>query len=189
MKVLVTGFEPFGGDTVNASWEAVRCLPDKIEGADILGLRVPVEYGVAGSHVLEAIRRSNPALVLCVGLASDRCEVTPELFAINWRMSAMADNEGTAYRGEKIREDGPAALMTDLPVLDMVDAIRSEGIPCRLSLSAGSFVCNDLYWSVLELAAGNGLPVLFVHVPSDYEIAPEDSAKALQIIIRMVLSR
>ena len=187
MKILVTGFEPFGDNPVNASWQAVKCLPDKIDGAEIIGLQVPVEYGRAGLTVLDAARKVNPALILSVGLAAGRRCITPELVAVNWRMATIADNAGMQYSGVRIDSAAPAARMTGLPVMAMVDAVRQLDIPCNLSLSAGAYVCNDLYWSLLEHTEEGGCPTLFVHVPGDNEINIEDTAKALEVILKVAL--
>ncbi len=179
MKILVTGFEPFGGSDINPSWEAVRLLPDAVEGVGIARLRLPVIYGEAARIALEETRRLPADAVLCTGVASGRTAVTPELLAINWRMASLPDAVGVCYDGERIRPEWPAAFMTSLPVRDMVKAIEAEGIPARLSLSAGAYVCNDLYWHMLLSEQQGGCPALFVHVPDMETVPAESAARAL----------
>ena len=184
MKVLVTGFEPFGGDAINPSWEAVKLLPDRIGSADIIGLQVPVEYGRAGRVVLDAAWRLQPELIVCTGLASGRQQVTPELLAVNWRMAKAPDNAGRSYSGVRIDPNGPAARMTTLPAVQLTERVQAEELPCSLSLSAGAYVCNDLYWSVLtRQEEDGGCPALFVHVPSMEYMPSRMCADALSIII------
>lgn len=186
MKILITGFEPFGGSSVNPSWEAVRLLPDTVEGVEIARLCLPVVYGEAARLALEEARRLQADAVLCTGVASGRNAVTPELLAVNWRMAALPDAAGVRYEGERIQPDQPAAFMTSLPVKDMVKDIEAEGIPGRLSLSAGAYVCNDLYWHMLLEEQRGGCPALFVHVP-DMEVVPaECAARALATCVAVL---
>ncbi len=186
MSILITGFEPFGGSDINPSWEAVRLLPDVVEGVEIARLRLPVIYGEAARLALEEARRLKADAVLCTGVASGRNAVTPELLAINWRMASLPDAAGVCYEGERIASDQPAALMTSLPVKDMVRAIGAEGVPARLSLSAGAYVCNDLYWHMLLSEQQSGCPALFVHVPDMETVSAESAARALTTCIAVL---
>ncbi|MGN0746076.1 MAG: pyroglutamyl-peptidase I [Aristaeellaceae bacterium] len=179
MTILMTGFEPFGGDSTNPSWEAVSLLPDCMGNSRICKLRLPVVFGQCGDRLMQAVAEFRPEVVVCCGVAKGRTEVTPELLAVNWRMGAMADNAGVAYAGEKIAPDGPDAVMTDLPVGRMVEAIREAGLPGRLSLSAGAYVCNDLYYAVMRAQKQYGYQGLFIHVPSESALSPADSSRAL----------
>lgn len=184
MKVLVTGFEPFGGDSVNPSWEAVKLLPDRIGRADIIGLQLPVEYGRAARVLLDACWKLQPDLMILTGVAGGRQAVTPELVAVNWRMASAPDNAGRVYQGVRIDSNGPAARMTTLPVVKLVDLVKDQELPCELSLSAGSYVCNDLYWYALaRQEEDEGCPALFVHVPSQEYMPSYLVADALSIII------
>lgn len=184
MKVLVTGFEPFGGDSVNPSWEAVKLLPDRIGRADIIGLQLPVEYGRAARVLLDACWKLQPDLMILTGVAGGRQAVTPELVAVNWRMATAPDNAGRVFQGVRIDSAGPAARMTTLPVVKLVDLVKDQELPCELSLSAGSYVCNDLYWYALaRQEEDEGCPALFVHVPSQEYMPSYLVADALSIII------
>lgn len=189
MRILVTGFEPFGGSSVNPSWEAVRLLPDAVEGVEIARLCLPVIYGEAARIALEEARRLQADAVLCTGVASGRNAVTPELLAVNWRMASLPDAAGVRYGGERIQEECPAALMTSMPVMDMVKAMGKEGIPARLSLSAGAYVCNDLYWHMLLDEQQGGCPALFVHVPELEVVPAESAAGALAMCVAVLAQR
>lgn len=150
MSILVTGFEPFGGSSRNASWEAVSLLPETIAGHAVYRMRLPVCYGQAGDLLVEMMRRIRPAVTLCCGVAGGRKAITPELIAVNYRRAAIADNADVLYAGEKIDPKRPDAHMTRLNVLRMVDAMKSAGLPADLSLTAGAYVCNDLYFALLD---------------------------------------
>ena len=184
MTILITGFEPFGGDTTNPSWEAVRRLPDTLGDCCIRKLRLPVVFGLCGERLLRAAEDIRPDVVVCCGVAKGRTEVTPELLAINWRMGAIADNAGVAYAGEKIDPSGPDAIMTDLPVDRMVKAVREAGLPARLSLSTGAYVCNDLYYAVMRGEERLGYCGLFIHVPAESELPLDDITRALRCCLQ-----
>ena len=187
MKILVTGFEPFGGEKTNPSWEAVQLLPAMISNASIHALRLPVVFGQCGEMLRQTIQAIHPDAVLLCGVAASRTEITPELLAVNWRMGAIADNSGMLYQGEKICPDGPDAIMTDFPVTNMVTALQDAGIPARLSLSAGAYVCNDLYYAALGMQQSLGLRALFVHVPSTSALPVDDIARALRLCLETMI--
>ena len=162
-KLLITGFEPFGGESVNPSWEAVKALPEMIGGWRLIRLCLPVEYGRAARLTEEAAVQCGAGAVLCVGQAGGREAVTPELVAVNLREASLPDNAGFWPQAEPVDPQGPAAYFSTLPVWEMTRAIREAGIPARLSLSAGSFVCNDLLYSLLQRLPA--VPCAFIHVP------------------------
>lgn len=114
MSILVTGFEPFGGSSRNASWEAVSLLPETIAGHAVYRMRLPVCYGQAGDLLVEMMRRIRPTVTLCCGVAGGRKAITPELIAVNYRRAAIADNADVLYAGEKIDPKRPDAHMTRL---------------------------------------------------------------------------
>lgn len=181
--ILLTGFEPFGGAETNPSWEAVCLVPDTISGHEVHRLRLPVEYGRAASLLKAEIARIRPEIVISVGVANGRKAVTPELVAVNYRFASIPDNAGESHRGDPIVPDGPAAYMTSLPVHDMIAAISEAGIPAHLSLSAGAYVCNDVYYALLNCEKEFGHRGLFVHVPGTEAVGVEDAARALEICI------
>lgn len=188
MSILLTGFEPFGGASVNPSWEAVLRVPDVICGRRVHRLRLPVTYQQAAALLLAEIRRLKPALVICTGVAGGRQRVTPELVALNYRWAAIADNAGQSFSGTPILPGGDTALMTRLPVHAMVEAILARGVPAGLSLSAGAYVCNDVYYHLLHHEAALGCRGLFVHVPDAQQLSADQAAQALTACMETALT-
>lgn len=172
-KILVTGFDPFGGERVNPAFEAVRLLPDTIAGLQLEKLELPTVFGKAGERLLAKIERVQPAAVLCVGQAGGRAAITPEKVAINYMDGRIPDNAGRQPQDEPIRPDGPDAYFTTLPVRRMAARMRAAGIPAAVSYTAGTYVCNYLMYTLLDWIAGNcpGLRGGFVHVPYSMEQA------------------
>ncbi len=164
-KLLITGFEPFGGEKVNPSWEAVKLLPDVLGDWELKKLEVPVVYGEGADVVWAAAEAFKPDVILCVGQAGGRSSIAVERVAINLRESAGPDNSGRVCRDEPVAADGPAAYFATLPVKAMADAIRAADIPAVLSYSAGSYVCNDLMYSMLHRCSGSGVRAGFIHIP------------------------
>ena len=166
MKLLLTAFEPFGGETLYAAWEAVMAL-DAPEGLQLCRLQVPTVFGLAGDTVWEAIERERPDAVLCVGQAAGRAALTPERAALNLRDASIPDNAGNQPQDEPVVPGGPAAYFTTLSARKMAEAIQRTGVPASISNSAGTFVCNDLLYSLLHRIARESLPLRcgFVHVP------------------------
>lgn len=181
MSILFTGFDPFDGASVNPSWEAVCLLPEAIAGHSVHRLQLPTVYGQAAALLREEIARVRPSIVIACGVANGRPGVTPELVAINYRFARIADNAGQRYSGVPIAPEGPAAHMTSLPVHAMIEAVRAEGVPAYLSLSAGAYVCNDVYYALLACEAEYGHRGLFVHVPGTEAVDAEQSARAIAI--------
>ena len=151
MKILVTGFDPFGGETVNPAYEAVKLLPDTIAGAQIIKLQVPTRFTLSGTVLEAAVNEHRPDAVICVGQAGGRSAITPERVAINLADANIPDNAGDQPVDEPIRKDGAPAYFTSLPVKAMVQKMRAAGIPAALSYTAGSFVCNCLMYTLLYL--------------------------------------
>lgn len=167
MKILMTGFDPFGGETINPAYEAVKRLPAQIGEAALIKLEVPTEFSRCALVVEEAIRAYRPDAVLCIGQAGGRSCVTIERVALNLADASIPDNAGEAPVDIPLQPDGPAAYFATLPVKALVRRIREAGIPCHLSYSAGTYVCNCLFYRVLHLAATK-YPFLragFIHVP------------------------
>jgi len=189
--LLITGFEPFGGETVNPSWEAVRRLPETVGGWIVRPLRIPVVYGRASQAVAEAASQLHPDAILCVGQAGGRAGITPEAVAVNLREARIPDNAGNQPAAEPVVAGGPAAYFATVPVRRMVAALSDAGIPASLSLSAGSFVCNDVFYALSHRFHDTPVKVGFIHVPWLPEQAggkgpcmtPEDMISGLQICI------
>ena len=164
-KLLITGFDPFGGETVNPSWEAVKNLPDFVGDFALCKLMIPTIFGEAPRAVLKKAEEWQPDLILCVGQAGGRSAVTPERIAVNIRDARIPDNAGNQPVGQFVTENGPAAYFSTLPVMAMADAIRQKNIPATVSNSAGAFVCNDVLYSLLHHFDGTSVKVGFIHVP------------------------
>ena len=166
MRLLLTAFDPFGGDAVNPALEAVRLVSEKIGRFDVIKLEVPTVFGKSIDTVREAIERERPDFVLSIGQAGGRAEITPERVAINLDDARIPDNEGNQPLDEPIFSDGENAYFSTLPVKAMVEAIRKEGLPSSLSNSAGTYVCNHLMYGVLYyLDKRPSMKAGFIHVP------------------------
>lgn len=167
MKILVTGFNPFGNDTINPAIETVKRLPDQIKGAEIVKLEIPTEFEHCAQVVKDAIKREHPDYVLNVGQAGGRFAITPERVAINLDDGRIKDNAGYQPFNHTIHEDGAPAYFTQLPIKAMARAIRAAGLPAEVSNTAGTYVCNHIFYQVQyqratefpEIKAG------FIHIP------------------------
>lgn len=188
MSILITGFEPFNGADINPSWEAVSRLPEEIAGRRVHRMMLPTVYGLAADLLRQEIARLRPEAVICCGVANGRTAVTPELVAINYRFAHIPDNAGQQFSGVPIDPDGPAARMTRLPVHGMIAAAQAEGIPAQLSLSAGAYVCNDVYYALLGCEEALSHRGLFVHVPGTEAVCTEQAARALSLWAEMALN-
>jgi pyroglutamyl-peptidase len=188
MKALVTGFEPFGGETLNASLEAVRRLPPRIVGLEIETATLPTSFARAHAALETAIVRTKPDIVLCVGQAGDRAALCIERVAINVQDAEITDNDGAKPIDASVVAGGPAAYLATLPVRAAVAALRAEKLPAQLSMSAGAFVCNHVFYGLMHLAAARGHPFRagFLHVPRLPQQAPDGTAPhmALDDIVR-----
>ena len=189
--VLVTGFEPFGGEDVNPSWEICAGLPAAIGHARIATLRVPTEFRRAIEVVAAAIEETDPALVILLGQAGGRACLSVERVPINVDDARIADNAGAQPVDEPVAPAGPAAYFATVPVKAMVAAIREAGVPAEVSNSAGTFVCNHLLYGVLHFLAASGRAARagFIHVPwleSQAVARPGEPAMALATMARGV---
>ena len=167
MKILVTGFDPFGGETVNPALEAVKSLPSEIHGAEVHWVAIPTVFYKAAEVLEIAIIRYQPDAVLCIGQAGGRASLTPERVAINQDDARIPDNQGNQPIDTPIRLDGQAAYFSTLPIKAMVQAIKEEGLPATVSNTAGTFVCNHLMYQALYLA-DKKFPHMragFMHIP------------------------
>jgi pyroglutamyl-peptidase len=166
LKVLLTGFEPFNNARLNPSEQLVlRIKADDVPGAHILTAVLPVVYGQAASNLIALVYEHKPDVVICFGQAEGRTSITPERFAVNLNDASIADNAGHIRVDQAIRQGSPLALESTLPVKEFVTAIRAEGIPASLSLSAGTFVCNHIFYELQDALQGTAIQSGFVHVP------------------------
>ena len=164
-KLLITGFDPFGGESINPSWEAVKLLPEAIGEFEVHRMEIPTVVGVAAQIVLDKASQISPDVILCVGQAGGRSAVTPERIGINIRSARIPDNAGNQPVEELIIPDGPDGIFSTVPVAKMAQAIQDAGLPGAVSNTAGAFVCNDTLYLLLHHYAGTTVRVGFIHVP------------------------
>ena len=169
--VLVTGFEPFGGEKANPSWDICKQLAGEIAGMRVETCRVPCEFRRSIEVVADAIERHHPVLVICLGQAGGRARLGVERVAINVDDARMPDNAGARPVDEPIAANGPPAYFATLPVKAMAAAMRAAGVPAEVSNSAGTYVCNHLMYGVLHYLAASGHRARagFIHVPYSEE--------------------
>ncbi len=197
-RVILTGFEPFDGARTNPSWDAVNLVArDWQSDVELLAFALPVEFETAADALLRMVDGEDPDAVIATGVAEGRAWVTPERIAINLADARLPDNAGRQPREQPIHPDGPAAYWSTLPVTDIVEAMRAHDIPARQSLSAGAYVCNDLFYR-LQAAALPGAATGFIHVPASPQMRlgsdvpvldTEVTARALRIAIDTTLAQ
>lgn len=199
MKILLTAFDPFGGESINPAQEALKQLQAPSPDTQLIKLVVPTVFGLSIQTVYEAMKEHQPDVVLCIGQAGGRTSITVEQIAINLIDASIADNQGNQPTDIPVFADGADGYFSTLPVKSMVTAIRQAGIPAAVSYSAGTFVCNQLMYSVLYYIH-HSFPQTrggFVHVPyipqqvtSMNRPAPcmalEDIVKGLEAAIRVL---
>lgn len=199
MKILLTAFDPFGGEPVNPAQEAVEAVADVVAGAEIVKCVVPTVFYKSVEVVHEAMKREKPDVTFCIGQAGGRIGLTPERVAINLNDARIKDNEGNQPLDTPIFEDGKTAYFTTLPVKAMVEEIKKAGVPASVSYTAGTFVCNHLMYGVLyniskefpEMKGG------FMHVPYLHEqvlnkantpsLSKEDIVKGIEAALKAIV--
>ena len=191
-KLLITGFEPFGGEDINPSWEAVKKLPNVIGDYELFKLCIPVVFGEAVQMVINKAEDIAPCAIVCVGQAGGRDAITPELVGINLRNATIPDNKRNKPQDEQIIEGGACAFFSTLPVRKMAQAINDNGIKSHVSYSAGAYVCNDVLYTLLSYFNESEIKVAFIHVPYVNEQGKEpsmildDIVRALTIAIENI---
>lgn len=191
-KLLITAFEPFGGETLNPSQEAVFRISDVVGVYSIERLLLPVEFETAVERVIAHSEVICPDVIISVGQAGGREKITPELVGINLRHAKIPDNAGNIPTDEPILENGNAAYFSTLPVRKMAQAIDDAGIPAQVSYSAGAYVCNEVFYSLLSHFSGTDTRVGFIHIPYSAEqnkhpsMELSDIVRALEIAIQSI---
>ena len=167
MKILVSGFDPFGGEKVNPAIESVKKLPDTILGAEIIKLEIPTVIGKSIQKIEEAVELHKPDVVISVGQAGGRTDITVERVGVNVDDCRIPDNEGNQPIDEKIVKDGPDAYFVTLPIKAMIEHIQKKGVPASVSNTAGTFICNHVTYGVRHLAETKypEMRTGFIHIP------------------------
>ena len=195
-RVLLTGFEPFAGASLNPSEQIVNALKARqIEGVELHTAVLPVVFTESSELLRHLIKLQNPEVVICLGQAEGRGEISFERVAINLDDARLADNAGRTVTDQPIVEGGPEAKFTTLPVKEMVAAVRAEGIAAGLSTTAGTFVCNHIFYAMQHALAGTSVLSGFIHVPlmaeqaADFAGLPtmplDQQVRAIEIAIRV----
>lgn len=187
-KLLITGFEPFGGESINPSWEAVSRLPDVIGEYELTKVRLPVVFGLAAERALEVAKELSPDVILCIGQAGGRDAITPELVAINLRYAEIPDNSGCQPKDEPVSSTGGAAYFSTLPVRKIAQALADAQIKSHVSYSAGAYVCNDLMYSLLARYKDTSVLVGFIHIPYITEQGKEPCMDINEIVKGLMLA-
>lgn len=199
MKILITGFDPFGGENINPALEAVKKLPNTILDSEVIKIEIPTVFEKSLQKIEENIIKHNPDVVISVGQAGGRFGVTPERVAINIDDARIKDNEGNQPIDIKIFEDGENAYFSNLPIKAMVKEMTDNGIPASVSNTAGTFVCNHVMYGILYLI-DKKYPNMrggFIHVPyipsqvvtkpNNPSMSIDDIAKGLELCIKAVI--
>lgn len=166
MTLLLTGFAPFGGEDLNPSWEAVRRLDgERLGDLTVVAAQLPTEFGTALKMLDDLLDHHRPTLVVAVGQAGGRAELSLERIAINVDDARIPDNAGRQPIDEPVVAGGPAAYFSTLPIKAMVHALRAAGIPAAVSQTAGTFVCNHVFYGLQHRLQGTGVRGGFIHIP------------------------
>ncbi len=187
MKLLITGFEPFGEHHINPSQMLIEALPDAHLGITLVKAILPVNAAQAPVRLIELLEANQPEAVIAFGLAAGRAKISLERVALNLLDFSIADNAGETIKNTPVSEGGPAAYFSTLPLDRMLTALTSAGIPAETSLSAGAYLCNQVFYTLMHTLAqlNPALPAGFVHLPA----LPEQAAKSERSIPSMGLKR
>ena len=197
MQALVTGFEPFGGDAINPAGEALPLLPRDIDGLAIATRLLPCVFGQAIAALEDAATEIRPDIVLCVGLAGGRAELSLERIAINIDDARIPDNAGQQPIDRPIAAGGPAAYFATLPIKACVAEMRKAGLPAAVSNTAGTFVCNHIFYALMDIAQSHPIPMRggFLHIPYVPEqasrlggapsMALDDIVRGIEIVVEV----
>ncbi len=166
-KVMITGFGPFLNNSENPSGMICDAVNSLDIGIELVGVKLPVTFNEAPQVLLSAIERERPCAVISLGLAADRAQIEIEKVALNFRHCQSPDNNGTLATNEVISDHGPAAYMTSLPHQAIIERLAKEGVSARLSLSAGSYVCNEVFYRLMEYASAKNIQAGFIHLPNN----------------------
>lgn len=189
MKILVTAFDPFGGEKINPSMEVLQGL--KIEGFELEKIIIPTSFSRSFAYIMDKIKDNSYDYLICLGQAGGRAHISLERIGVNIMNGRIADNDGNKPHEEKIDQNGPDGIFSTLPILDMQEAVKDLSIPVMISNSAGTFVCNSVLYNSLNYIKNNGLKTRagFIHMPylpSQTLDKPNQPSMELDTIIKAV---
>ena len=174
LKILVTGFEPFGGELVNPSWEVAKQIEGvQVSGAHVVAVQLPCVFATSLTTLNNALATHQPQLVLSLGQADGRSDFSIERVAINVCDARIPDNDGVQPIDEPVVQGGPSAYFSTLPIKKMAESLKRQGFPVGISQTAGTFVCNQVFYGLQHALAGTSVMSGFVHVP----LLPEQAAR------------
>lgn len=200
MRILVTGFDPFNNETINPAIESVKQLPDMIDGVEVFKLEIPTVMNKSLDLMKQKVLEIHPDVVVSVGQAGGRSQITIERVSININDYPIPDNEGNQVVDTPVIENGPSAYFSTLPIKAMVQALNKSNIPASISNTAGTFICNHVAYGIAHLAATEypNMKTGFIHIPyldvqvEDKEGMPsmklEEIVKALEICLRTIIN-
>lgn len=188
-KVLLTGFEPFGGERVNPSWEAVKQLHGEvIDDVTLVAEQIPTVFGKSVAVMEQLIQQHNPDIVICVGQAGGRLHITPERVAINIDDARIPDNQGNQPIDEPIADKGPVAYWSTIPIKRIVENMKESNIPASVSHTAGTFVCNHIFYGLMDYITRTSSSIRggFIHIPfiPEQTINKEAPSLSLETIVK-----
>lgn len=188
-KVLLTGFEPFGGERVNPSWEAVKQLHGEvIDDVTLVAEQIPTVFGKSIAVMEHLIQQHNPDIVICVGQAGGRLHITPERVAINMDDARIPDNQGNQPIDEPITDNGPVAYWSTIPIKRIVENMKESNIPASVSHTAGTFVCNHIFYGLMDYITRTSSNIRggFIHIPfiPEQTINKEAPSLSLETIVK-----
>lgn len=193
MRILITGFEPFGHNETNVSWEVAQMLANRLpDTMDVSSLLLPVSYIRAWQTLHDELNRQRYDMLVMLGLAQSRTDICFERVAINLADASQADNDGEIRHDAGIIEQGPVAYFSTLPIRRMCEAVKQKGIPAKISNSAGTHVCNSVFYRAMHWASTAEKPpqVGFVHLPGSNEnLGAESMCQAMRLAIASALER
>ena len=173
MRILLTGFEPFGGQSLNPSWEVASALQGlQLPGAQVVAMQLPCVFAQALPALQQALTQHTPDIVLALGQAEGRCDLSVERVAINVMDARIPDNAGAQPIDVPVIAGGPAAYFSTLPIKSLVAGLKAAGFPASVSQTAGTFVCNQVFYGLQHALVGQGVHSGFMHLP----LLPEQAA-------------
>jgi len=185
-KILLTGFEPFENQKVNPALEAIHRLQSHtLTGAKIVTCSVPVVHQKSIDVVIDAIKQHKPDYVMTIGQAAGRAAITPERIAMNLDDFRIPDNEGNQFFDQPIITEGPDAYFSTLPIKAMVEAMQEKNIPACISNTAGTYICNHLFYGIQHFLHNKGVAHGFVHIPllAEQAVTGDKPCLSLDIIV------